>query len=198
MELTAALKKHKIASLLFALMTMFFLVAGLISTAAYVNVVSAQSRIEIDQAAVDIQTLPDDTVRIQFDAHLTNPSKYDLQLSTVTWKVSVYNYSAYPVSIIVVASDYVGASQAISIAPGGEADFSYDVTVDDAETLSRLDGYINQKSLEGVDYDLGNLPYVTQLTVTGWLGDFQHDYLREDYLNDLVRVELEYSDVWGS
>jgi hypothetical protein len=65
--------------------------------------------------------------------------------------------------------------------------------VDDHATLSKLFGFINYSQGLGQSYTLETLPYMHDFSIMLMIGEFEHEYLREGYLNNLVTVSLTYS-----
>jgi hypothetical protein len=189
--------KNRFAVILISFMCVLFLALGIFSTANYTRVISSLDKIELVDVMSGEVAIDQSAVRTTFSAELANPSRYDIQVTSVNWRVVIYNYTSVPRTLIVVASDYIGPTEGLQLSAGESMPFSYDVLVSDPGVMERLRGFINYSDSLGVEYDLDSLPYEQEFTILGWLGDFRHDYLRETYLNDLVKVDIDYTSGEG-
>lgn len=198
MSLKRSVKRHWFSVMLYCLFAVFFIVASLISAATYVSVVDAQESIELVRPSHSASPLSNGTLLVSFSIDLVNPTRYDLSLYTVNWEVVVFNGTSGPGWIIPVTGDYRGAGTSPMVPARSEITISYDSYVSDPATLSKLNGYVNYTNSLGGSMDIETLPYIYKLTCLGWLDDFEHEYLREFYLNDLVKISLMYNSGWES
>lgn len=182
---------------LYALFSAFFLVAGVVSTSTYVNVVGAQYEVALEDASFSAEDLGDGALEVRFSIDLVNPSRYALAIQSLVWEAIVINGTSGPGWYIPVADDYIGPTAYVEVAPMDTMTFEFAVVVDDPLTLSRLQGFIDYSAGQGQEYTLETLPITHEFYVVAWVGDFKHDYLREMYLNEMVRIELEYSSEVG-
>lgn len=197
MALLKSIRQHWFSVTLYVLLSVFFLVASVLSASTYVSVVSALDKIDLGEASYSASELDNGTLVISFSIDLENPSRYDIDMYTINWEVTLPNGTSGPGWLISVTSVYMGPGQA-SVVPSGETvTFDYVSFVSDPGTLSKLDGFVNYSNGLGEDYTLETLPYVHEFDAIGWLGDFSHDYLREFYLNDMVKVSLSYNSRWS-
>ncbi len=196
MSLVRSVRKHWFSVLMYVLFSAFFLVASLVSTATYVSVIDAKDNIGLSDPTEDVSLLPNGTLLVTFSVGITNPSSYDIALYSVNWEVTVANGTSGPGWLIPVAGEYwgTGVSPVIDAKTVKTLDFSYHVS--DPDMLSRLKGYVNYSNSHGASLTLETVPYGHRFSANGWLGDFEHEYLREFYLNDLVRVSLDYDSRW--
>ncbi|MBN1678578.1 MAG: hypothetical protein JW880_08575 [Candidatus Thermoplasmatota archaeon] len=196
MRLWKSVRRHWFSVMLYTAFSVFFLAASLLSAATYVHVVDAHERIHLEEASHSASILPNGTLLITFSIEIANPTRYDVSLYTVSWEAVVFNGTSGPTWIIPVASEYRGSSESPLVPAGSDMAFSYSSHVTDPLTLHRLKGYINYTVSQGGSVTLETLPYVHGFTAYGWLGDFEHEYLREFYLNDLARITLDYDSRW--
>ncbi len=197
MSLLKSIRRHWFAAVLYVLFCVFFVVASVISASTYVSVIDAQERIGLSNISYDASLLPNGTLLISFSADVVNPSRYDIAFSTVNWEVTVVNGTSGPGWLIPVTGEYWSASTSPILPAREEITLVYESFVADPATLSRLRGYVNYSNSQGGSMTLESIPYRHWFTANGWLGDFGHDYLREFYLNDLVKVALEHDSGWG-
>lgn len=197
MTLIRPVRERWFSVALYAMFSAFFLVAGIFSASTYVNVVGAQDRVLLEHASFGAEELADGSLEIRFSIDLVNPSRYDLAMQSVAWEAFVVNGTSGPGWYIPVASDYIGPTAFVEVPSKDRKTFEYVAVVSDAGTLAKLRGFIDYSSGQGEDYTLGTLPYTHEFYVVAWIGDFKHDYLREMYLNDLVKIQLEYSSEVG-
>lgn len=193
MALIESAKKRWFSVTLYAAFSAFFLVAGMLSTATYVRVVSTQENVSLEDATRTATELANGSLELTFSIDLVNPSGYDLMMQSVVWQAFITNGTAAPGWYTPLGSAYTGPTSYVEVPAGGTRTFEYDTIISDAETLAVLRGLVNHTVLSGEDVTLETLPYTHEFYLVAWIGDFKHDYLREMYLNDLVKIQLEYS-----
>jgi len=196
MSLVRSVKRHWFSVMLYSIFAVFFLVASLISAATYVSVVDAQERIELVRPSHSASLLSNGTLFVSFSIDIVNPTRHDVSLYMMNWEVEVVNGTSGPGWLIPVTGEYKGPGTSPLVPARSEMTFDYESYVSDPVTLSKLNGYVNYTNGLGGSIDLETVPYTYTLTCLGWLGDFEHEYLREFYLNDLVRINLMYSSGW--
>jgi hypothetical protein len=177
--------------------SLFFLISGIISSMTYSFVVSVQREDKLENPLFSASLLSNGSLRITFNITLSNPSRYILHLSTVTWSVMVHNSSGGSNRTIPIDTAYAGPTAYITVPAKDERVFGYDIVVSDPETLADLMGYVNYSAQTGHSYTLETIPYYHQFEASAWIGEFGHNYLRESYLNDIVTIDLTYNSVSG-
>lgn len=192
MTLLRWMRGHWFATALYVTFSLFFLVACLVSTHTYISVVNAQEDIRLADPVTGASLLSNGTLLVSFSVDILNPSKYEINLYSVNWEVTVANGTSGPGWLIPVTSRYLGSGASPVLPAKTPSTISFSAYVADPVILSKLRGYANYSSGEGHTLTLETLPYDHKFTATGWLGTFEHEYLREFYLNDLVRASLEY------
>lgn len=196
MSLWKSIRRHWFSTALYVAFSAFFLVASVVSVSTYVSVVDAHERIVLADPTHGASVQPNGTLLVSFSVDIVNPSRYDLSLYSVNWEVDVVNGTSGPGWIIPVAGEYWGLFASPVVPARSYLTLSYAEYVSDPSTLSRLRGFVNYSSSIGLSMTLETIPYHHRLVANGWLEDFNHDYLREFYLNDLVRVVLDYDSRW--
>jgi hypothetical protein len=178
---------------MYVVFSLFFLGACLVSMSTYGGVAQAQRDIALKGPHYDAVATEDGGVNISFTVQLYNPSRYSLHVYTLAWYTALVNMSSTTERNIPLGEDYVGPTQYAVVAPKTTVNYSFWAVVSDASKLAKLNGFINFMHIQGENYTLETLPYHHQFSTTMFLGEFQHEYLRERYLNDLVTVRLDYS-----
>jgi hypothetical protein len=191
------LKKRWFTVALCVAFSLFFLISGIISSMTYSFVVSVQREDKLENPLFSASLLSNGSLRITFNITLSNPSRYILHLSTVTWSVMVHNSSGGSNRTIPIDTAYAGPTAYITVPAKDERVFGYDIVVSDPETLADLMGYVNYSAQTGHSYTLETIPYYHQFEASAWIGEFGHNYLRESYLNDIVTIDLTYNSVSG-
>ena len=198
MRLWKSATKHWFPVLLYVTFSLFFLVAAVISTSTYVAVIEAQDKIVFENPDSRIEALTNGSIHIVFSIDVSNPTKYDLTVNSIRADVGLYNGTPGPGWYLPIASAYTGPTSGISIGPRSTYTLLLDSIISDDETLAKLRGYMNYSALQGLDYDLESIPYSYETEFIAWIGDFEHDYLREFYLNDIVEIDIVYEDTPGT
>lgn len=191
MTLLESARKRWFSVTLYSLFSVFFLAAGVMSASTYVRVVGAQDQVVLENASFGVEELGDGTLEVRFSIDLVNPSGYDLWMQAVVWEAFIINGTSGPGWYIPVASDYIGPTAYVEVPARESMTFEFSEMVSDPDTLARLTWLAD--NAPGTDHTLETLPYTHEFYVVAWVGDFKHDYLREMYLNDIVRIEREYS-----
>lgn len=189
----AGLRKHWIAVTLYLMLSLFFLGAAIDSARTYSSVVGAQDRVVLANAFHEEAVLANGTILTSFKIDLVNPTEYDFEVASVTWYVKVYNESNGPSPYIQLGRDYTGPTEGMEVPASALTTLDFQAFVSDPITLMRLQGFINYSKTQGTTYTLYNLPYTYELSFRAFMKEFKHDYFREQYLNDLVMVDLFYS-----
>jgi hypothetical protein len=112
---------------------------------------------------------------------------------TLSWYAKLENASNPDEKVIPVGEDYVGPTQYLEVPARTTLNYTLWFEVDDPATLSKLFGFINYSQGLGQSYTLETLPYMHDFSIMLMIGEFEHEYLREAYLNNLVTVNLTYS-----
>lgn len=186
-------REHWFSVTLYAVFSAFFLVAGILSALTYSAVVQAHNQIHLAAPSSDATLLEDGSLEIRFEITLSNPTDYRLQINSASWTVYLDNSTAQGGTRLTLDIDYIGPTVGLRVDAGDELPFVYQTVVSDPSLLESLRGFVNYSASVGTTYTLETIPYVNEVVVLAWIGDFEHDYIREDYLNDLVRVEERYS-----
>lgn len=192
-----SIRRHWLAVGLYLALSFFFLGACFISAGTYSAVVKAQHIIELTDAEHSAYVLENGSVLLTFSIVLDNPSRYPVTFSSVRWDVSIVNDTGPSVRYIILGGEYYGLSAGLSAAARSQTTYSYELILS-GSTLSEVRGFVEYSNVhQGTSLTLETAPYVFEFEVLGWLGDFQHEYLRETYLNDLVTINLTYSSSEG-
>lgn len=170
--------------------SLFFLVAIFASTLAYSKVIIAQQEMSLEEPSRSAAVLENGSLELRFAVRLENPGEFPLHVMSTSWYVQVTNQSGSPAIITLARVLFTGTGE-IVVAEGLNRSFEF-VGIVNGETLSELKGFLNYSNSQGADYTLETGPYIHRFEVRGWLDDFKHDYLREDYLNKLVMFDLVY------
>lgn len=197
MSLLESVRGRWFATLLYAFFCVFFVVASVISVSTYVSVVDAQERVRLENISQGASLLPNGTLLITFSVDIVNPSRYDVDFYGVNWEVVVPNGTSGPGWLIPVAGEYWGSGASPTLLARSEITLEYESLVWDPTTLSRLRGFVNYSNSQGGSLTLETVHYGHWFVANGWLGDFEHEYLREFYLNDLVKITLEHDSRWA-
>jgi len=193
MGLIEKIKRHWVSATLYLVLSLFFLGACLVSTNTYGGVAQAQRDIALRNPHYEAQATIDGGVNISFSVQLYNPSRFTLHIYTLAWYAALTNMSSTSERTIPLGEDYVGPTKYAEVPAKSTANYSFWAVVDDPAKIGKLTGFINYMRGLGDNYTLETLPYDHQFATIMYIGGFNHDYLRERYLNDLVTVSLEYS-----
>lgn len=178
---------------MYLVMSLFFLVAALTSANTYSSLVKAQRDISLGDGIAGVTSLPNGSIAFTFSISLDNPSRYTLRTQTVSFYALIDNSTEVEADWIVLASYYAGPTAYVEVDPKSSKDFSFDLIASDPDDLADLDGYLRYKESIGEEVTVESAPYTYDLEVVAWIGEFRHDYLRENYLNDLVEISLGYT-----
>ncbi len=192
-------RRHRLGILLYVGFSLFFVSAAVYSAATYSSVVEAQTKIVLGEPVHGLEVLSNGSLRFTFSVQLVNPSGFDLHVYSTAWNVFVENGTVATPNIFLaneIWGSYTGTTLEIVLPAGESYEFTYDRIVSDRSRLTKLWGFINYSAGQGLDYELEAVPYVYSFEVLAWIGEFRHDYDRARYLNDLVRVDLDYSSAW--
>ena len=189
-------KKRWFVTLLCALTAVIFLGALILSSVNYVRVVDAREGIVLGNAQEYADELSNGSLRIGISVELRNPSSFGLAISSVSWYVSLDISDLGGSPFLPLATVYKGATESLFVDAHDTTVFEYYAIVSEAVKISQIRDFINFSSGQGVDYTLETAPYLHDFRLTGWIGDFRHDYQYsgELYLNDMVRIERGYSE----
>jgi len=193
MPLMKSIKEHWVTVVLYALFSVFFLVCSVVSAGTYSAVVRTQRNVELINPTSGVSILPNGSLELDFSIELSNPSRYVLHTQTISWYATLENGTTGPNMIITLGTAYTGPTTGLRVPPKSEKNFSFSSVVSDPAIIARLNGFINYSAASGHTYTLTTLPYNHQFSFIGTIGEFKNDYLREDYLNKLVTVEVTYS-----
>ncbi|MGQ9587230.1 MAG: hypothetical protein ACUVT7_02455 [Thermoplasmata archaeon] len=197
MSIVEKVKEHWVTGTLYVLFSLFFLWACLVSANTYGAIAQAQRDVCLQNADFDAEIVTKGHLNISFAVQLNNPSRYELHVYALSWYAKLENLSSQNSQVIPVGEKYVGPTQYLEVPAKTTVNYSMWSIVSDPETLSKLFGFINYSKGLGEDYTLETLPYVHDFSIMLMIGSFEHEYLREGYLNDLVTVRLTYSSETG-
>jgi len=197
MKLLDSAKRRWFSVMLYSIFSAFFLIAGIVSTSTYVTVVAAQDQVVLDNVSFGTEELGDGTLEVRFSIDLVNPSRYNLWMQAVVWEAFIINGTSGPGWYIPIASDYIGSTEYVEVPAHDRKIFEFFEIVSDEETLAKLNWLVGNATSSGTDCTIETLQYTHEFYAVAWIGDFKHDYLREMYLNDIVRIQLEYSSEAG-
>ncbi|MCU0852999.1 MAG: hypothetical protein MUC90_07110 [Thermoplasmata archaeon] len=197
MAIFERVKKHWITVGMYIVFSLFFLSACIVSANTYGGVAQAQRDIVLESPVESADIVPHGDVNVSFSIQLHNPSRYTLHVYTLSWYAKLVNASSTSDRVIPVGEDYSGPTHYLEVPARTTLTYTFWNVVSDPETMEKLNGFINYSKSLGTDYTLETLPYEHSFSIIAMIGDFQHDYVREGYLNDLVTVELGYSTQEG-
>lgn len=192
MPLMKNMKEHWVTVVLYALFSVFFLVCSVVSAGTYSAVVRTQRDVVLIHPTSSVSILPNGSLELDFSIELSNPSRYVLHTQTMSWYATLENGTTGS-GIITLGTAYTGPTSWQRVLPRSESNFSFSSVVSDPAIIASLNGYINYSAASGRTYTITTLPYNHQFSFIGTIGEFKNDYLREDYLNELVTVEVTYS-----
>jgi hypothetical protein len=187
-----SIKEHWVTVVLYALFSVFFLVCSVVSAGTYSAVVRTQRDVVLIHPTSSVSILPNGSLELDFSIELSNPSRYVLHTQTMSWYATLENGTTGS-GIITLGTAYTGPTSWQRVLPRSESNFSFSSVVSDPAIIASLNGYINYSAASGRTYTITTLPYNHQFSFIGTIGEFKNDYLREDYLNELVTVEVTYS-----
>jgi len=197
MAIWERVKEHWITVTMYLVFSLFFLSACLVSVNTYGAIAQAQRDISLENPVIGADIVPHGDVNISFSVQLHNPSRYTLHVFTLSWYAKLVNASSTNDRVIPVGEDYSGPTHYLEVPAKTTIDYTFWTVVSDPAILEKLNGFINYSKGLGTDYTLETLPYEHSFSVILMIGEFDHDYVREGYLNSLVTVELGYSSVEG-
>jgi hypothetical protein len=186
-------KKHWVTATLYLVFSLFFVVACMVSANTYSAIAQAQRDISLLNPGFDAEIVAKGHLNVSFHVQLYNPSRYTLHLFTLSWYATIENVSGTGSTVIPVGEDYVGPGQYLEIPAKTTLNYTLWSVVSDPARLASLFGFINYSRGLGQSYTLETLPYVHNFSILMIIGEFEHEYVREGYLNNLVTVSLTYS-----
>lgn len=186
------LREHWFSVTLYVAFSVFFLVSGIVSAMTYSAIVRAHDQIQLVDPSYDAALLDNGSVEISFAITLSNPSRYELRLHTATWTVFVDNSTGTDGGRFTLTVEYTGPTAGVMVEGKSEHIFEHTAVVSDPALLADLRGFINYSASTGSSYTLETIPYAHEFEIIAWIGGFAHDYVRESYLNDLVRLDRHF------
>jgi len=168
--------------------SLVFLAFSVTSAVTYSKINLAQEQIVMENEKRVAEILPNGTLFIGFSVRIVNPSEYVIHVASISWYSEVLNGT----SAIPLASNYTTENLGVTIAASASTDLAFGWFIV-GDLFEQLKGFINYSDSKGVVYTLLTAPYAHSFEFRGWLDDFKHDYLRENYLNGLVTVDLRYT-----
>jgi len=186
------IRKHLATLTLYVVFSLFFLGACLTSANTYGAIAQAQNSITLQNPEHNAEIVRHGNLNISFSILLQNPSRYTLHVNTLSWSAALLNNSSSDESRISLGENYVGPTQYLTVKAETTVNYSFWTVVSNPTTIAKLYGYIKYASALGSNYTLETLPYQQTFSMTLFIGEFQHDSLRDAYLNDLVTVSLSY------
>lgn len=193
MEIIQKAKKHWVTVTLYLVFSLFFVGACLVSANTYSAIAQAQRDISLQNPEFDAEIVQKGHLNVSFNVQLYNPSRYTLHVYTLSWYAKLVNASNTDAPVIPVGEDYVGPTQYLKVPAKTTLNYTLWYEVSDPATLAKLFGFVNYSQGLGQSYTLETLPYIHDFSIMLTIGEFEHEYLREGYLNDLVTVNLTYS-----
>jgi len=191
-------KKHWFSSVIYLAFSLFFLGACFFSANTYSAVVQAQRDITLENPVLDAEELVNGSLRLTFSIEVSNPTRFALHLYTSSWTVRIVNSSSQTEGTITLGTMYMGPTSFLNVSGHEAYTFEFESIVYEPSTLSNIKGFINYSASEGDDYTLETIPYENEFRFIGMIGEFQHEYLRESYLSDLVTIDLRYTSSEGT
>ena len=193
MSILEKAKKHWVTVTLYIVLSLFFLGACLVSMNTYGAIAEAQQDIRLQNPYYDAEIVQHGNLNVSFSVEVANPSRYTLHIYTLSWYATLVNSSSTTDRITSIGEDYVGPTKYFEIPAKTTVNLTYWSIVSDPTVFSKLFGFINYSAGLGQSYTLETLPYTHVFSVMAFIGEFEHEYTREGYLNDLVTVMLTYS-----
>lgn len=184
------LRKTRVALTLSVIFSLLFLASSILSATTYSRVIVAQQKIVLEDPVRSASVLPNGTVKIGLSVNVVNPSGYVIHISSLSWYTQIENSTGNPPVIPLASALYSEGSALIITAK--QTKTYVDAYITDRGTLSALKGYVNYSNSRGQGITLWTAPYAHSFDIRGWLDDFKHDYFREEYLNQLVEIDLVY------
>lgn len=195
MAIVKKVKNHWMSVAIYLVFSLFFLGACLVSVNTYGSIAQAQRDIALTDPLSGADDIPHGDVNVSFSIQLHNPSRYTLHIYTLSWYARLVNASSEDNRLIKVGEDYAGPTHNLIVPAKTAVNYTFWSIVSDPVIIEKLNGFINYSKGLGIDYTLETLPYEHSFSVILMIGEFEHNYDREGYLNDLVTVELRYSSV---
>ncbi len=177
-------------------MASFFLVAAIVSAATYASVVRAHRDVALGESTTGASVLGNGTLLLTYSVTLDNPTRYTLHIYSIGWSVYVVNATEGAGRYLVMGGSYTGPGRMLTVDGRSTETYSMELYVTDQDKLDALEGLLVFAHSQGIDYNLETIPYTHEFEVIAWLGEFAHDYDRELYLNDLIKLDL-VDVVWG-
>lgn len=181
---------NRVAFLLTVVLSILFLSFSVASAVTYSKVTLAQQEIALEDPQQIVDVKQNGTLFVGFSVKVANPSEFDIRISSINWYSLIRNGT--DADVIYLASNYTAENVGLRVEARSDADITlgwYVTGTDRAE----VNGFINYSASIGQDYTLLTVPYSHSFEFNGWLGDFKHDYYRENYLNGMVRIDLTYT-----
>ena len=197
MAILERVKEHWITVTMYLVFSLFFLSACLVSVNTYGAIAQAQRDISLENPVEGADIVPHGDVNISFSIQLNNPSRYTLHVYTLSWYAKLVNASSTNDRVITVGDDYSGPTTYLEVPARTAITYTFWTVVSDPVVLEKLNGFINYSKGLGTEYTLETLPYEHSFSVIAMIGEFEHEYVREGYLNDIVTVDLRYSSLEG-
>jgi hypothetical protein len=196
MSVLGDFKKHWFVTMLCILSALVFVGALVMSSVTYVEVIDAREGVTLAAAQESAEVTPEGSLKIGVSIELRNPSVFELDLYSVSWSVVLDISDLGGVPNLPLANVYQGSGEALNVAAGETRVFEFETEISDEAALSALVEYVSYWNSHGEDYTLETIPYAHDFRVVLWLGDFSHNYQYsgEQYLNDMVRIDLTYSE----
>jgi len=191
------IKGIRVALVLTLILALVFLSFSVLSAMTYSQVIVAQQKIVLENPVRSASVLANGTVKIEFSVSIVNPSGYVIHVTTLSWHTQVDNSTGKP-PVIPLANEYYSANSALTISAKETRKYVFDAYISDRSTLTALKGYVNFSNAQGHNITLSTAQYSHNFDIRGWLDGFKHDYFREEYLNQLVDIDLPYTYPEGS
>ena len=198
MSILRKIKKHWVTVTMYVVLSLFFTGACIVSTNTYGAIAQAQRDIALQSPQYDAEIVQHGNLNISFSIQLVNPSRYTLHVYTLSWYSTLVNSSNPTDRVIPVGEDYIGPTKYLEVPSRTTFNLTFWTIVSDPAIMAKLFGFVNYSKGLGQNYTLETLPYIHEFSIMLFMGEFEHEYDREGYLNDLVTVELTYSSTEGA
>ena len=197
MSILKKVKRHWVTVTMYIVLSLFFTGACIVSANTYGAIAQAQRDVVLQNPQHDAEIVQHGNLNVSFSIQLVNPSRYTLHIYTLSWYSTLVNSSSPTDRAIQVGEDYVGPTQYLEVPAKTTFNFTFWSIVSDPVILAKLVGFINYSKGLGQTYTLETLSYTHEFSIMLFIGEFEHEYIRERYLNELVTVRLGYSSEEG-
>jgi hypothetical protein len=197
MAILERVKKHWVTVALYLALSLFFLSACFVSANTYGAIAQAQRDIALQNPEHRAEIVQHGNLNISFSIQLHNPSRFTLHINWLSWSAALMNTSSSDNRRISLGENYFGPTRYLEVPARATVNYTFWSKISDPGVLAKLSGYVNYANGLGGNYTLETLPYDQTFLVMLFIGEFEHESLRDAYLNELVTVSLSYSSAEG-